>query len=269
MTNKTLLFLVVSFLTMMRSSALVVKEVLFDTPVSNHGARIRMIIKAKGLGDRFEIKSPDSIGGLKSPEYLAINAQGKMPLLLTGDAKYPIVESDTISRYVLDKYPGNPTFVPHNTMLRTLSNQVSRLHDVYVSSVQGCMYKPYGYIYSSFGTNRKAALGEFRKQLLIIESTLSRFYSLHPSLAGNYLCGHDISLADATLFPTMVFCHRILPTYFKLTENEYSGPTMKTWWRFMNEHEACAQEVRAEIEGAIDKWVESGRFEPIMQEMKA
>lgn len=94
----------------MRSAALAVKEVLFDTPVSNHGARVRMIIKAKGLADRIEIKSPDSIGGLKSPEYLAMNAQGKMPLLLTGDTKFPIVESDTISRYILDKYPESPSF---------------------------------------------------------------------------------------------------------------------------------------------------------------
>lgn len=136
-------------------------------------------------------------------------------------------------------------------MLRTLSNQVARLHDVYVSPVQGCMYKPHGYIYGAFGTDRQAALIEFRKQLMVIESTLSRFYSLYPGLAGNYLCGHDISLADATLFPTMVFCHRMLPAYFRLTENEFSGPTLKTWWRFMNEHEACAQEVRTEIEGLL------------------
>eukprot|EP01031_Cornospumella_fuschlensis_P050843 gene50843-62186_t len=253
---------------MRATAALAAKEVLFDTPVSNHGARVRMIIKAKRLSDRIDIKSPDSIGGLKSPEYLAINAQGKMPLLLTADTKLPIVESDTISRYILDKYPGHPSFIPQNIMLRTLSNQVSRLHDVYLSPVQGCMYKPYGYIYSSFGTDRKGALNEFRKQLGVIESTISRFYSLYPNLAGNYLCGHEISLADATLFPTMVFCYRMLPKYFTLAEHDFSGPTLRTWWRFMNEHESCAQEVRTEIEGAIDNWVESGRFEPILQELK-
>lgn len=58
------------------------REILYDMPVSNHGARCRMIIKAKGLlGNSVEIQQPAALGGLVSPEYAALNPQKKMPLL--------------------------------------------------------------------------------------------------------------------------------------------------------------------------------------------
>ena len=68
---------------------------LFDMPVSNNGARCRIIIYKKGLSltDDVLIKSPVDLGGLKSPEYLALNPQGLMPLLVTPEGSIP--ESDT------------------------------------------------------------------------------------------------------------------------------------------------------------------------------
>ena len=41
------------------------KDVLYDLPVSNHGARCRMIVYAKNLGSRIDIRSPEKLGGLK------------------------------------------------------------------------------------------------------------------------------------------------------------------------------------------------------------
>lgn len=56
---------------------------LFDAPVSNHGARVRLIVKTKKLLDsEVVIKEPSAIGGIKSALYQEYNAQGKMPLLL-------------------------------------------------------------------------------------------------------------------------------------------------------------------------------------------
>lgn len=49
---------------------------------------MRHIIYHKGLENEFDIVSPGVFGGLNSEQYLALNAQGKMPLLLlpTGQA---------------------------------------------------------------------------------------------------------------------------------------------------------------------------------------
>ena len=44
---------------------------LYDVPVSNNGARIRIAIYAKGLEDRIEVKAPTALGGLKSDEYVS------------------------------------------------------------------------------------------------------------------------------------------------------------------------------------------------------
>ena len=57
------------------------KNVLYDVPVSNNGARCRLIILLEAqLEDEFAITNPSEVGGLKSEEYLAMNPQGKMPL---------------------------------------------------------------------------------------------------------------------------------------------------------------------------------------------
>ena len=57
------------------------------------------------------------IGGLKSPEYLALNPQGKMPLLVADEITLP--ESDTICRYLLDRFSASsPSFVPSTAAAR-------------------------------------------------------------------------------------------------------------------------------------------------------
>ena len=38
------------------------KDILYDVSVSNHGARVRIILKEKGLENYVEIKSPQDIG---------------------------------------------------------------------------------------------------------------------------------------------------------------------------------------------------------------
>jgi len=100
--------------------------------VSNNGARCRIIIYKKGIEDQVSIVSPMDIGGLKSPEYLKLNPQGKMPLLVADEITLP--ESDTICRYLLDRFSENsPSFVPSTAVARARSDLLCRLHDMYLS----------------------------------------------------------------------------------------------------------------------------------------
>lgn len=59
-------------------------------------------------------------------------------------------------------------------------------------------------------TMRSAAIADLKKQLHIIES--------HVDEAGPYLCGAEVSLADATLFPTMIFMQVMLPKFLAKDE---------------------------------------------------
>jgi glutathione S-transferase len=101
-----------------------------------------MVIYYKGIEDEVEIKSPVTLGGLKSPEYLILNPHGKMPLLVTEDS-VAIPESDTIARYLMDRFSDmGPTLLGGSLLERTLSNAIARHHDVYIGAIQGCLYKP-------------------------------------------------------------------------------------------------------------------------------
>ena len=209
------------------------KDILYDMPVSNHGARVRIIIAAKELNSFIDIKKPQDIGGLKSPEYLKLNMQGKMPLYVT-DKGFPIPESDTICRYVIDKYNSDPSFIPKDILLRSLSDQISRIHDIYITPIQGCLYKAPGSLFSNYGSDRRSALNELKKQLNGIEQLLESFNEKFPKLSGNFLCGNEISLSDATLFPTVVFCVFMFPQFFNIEVNEFLGPKLQKWFKFLS-----------------------------------
>ena len=58
------------------------KHTLYDVPVSNNGARVRIILYKKGItSEEVDIVSPMEIGGLKSESFQKLNPQGKMPCL--------------------------------------------------------------------------------------------------------------------------------------------------------------------------------------------
>lgn len=197
------------------------KHILYDVPVSNNGAKCRLIMYKKGLPqEEVAIVSPMDIGGLKGEEYLAMNPQGKMPLLKVSDTGMAIPESDTICRYLISEYADRgPSFQLENVQ----SNLLSRFHDTYLSPLQGCLYKATP-PFANFGT-RKDALLEFQRQMQIIDDMIEE------DRDGIYLCGKEVSLADATLFPTMVFAQYMLPKFSNvLSQGEKTLPPKIDKW---------------------------------------
>lgn len=128
------------------------EHVLFDMPVSNNGARCRIILYKKELTkDQVEIISPVTMGGLKSPEYLARSPLGLMPCLSIQKEHISgmkhISESDTIARYLLSEYSDiGPSFAPDNPR----SNQIARWHDMYLTTIQGCLVSSSYYMYDHY-----------------------------------------------------------------------------------------------------------------------
>ena len=206
---------------------------LYDLPVSNHGARVRLLLYKKGLESAVKIVSPQELGGLRSDEYKALSPQGKMPLLVEDDGT-SVWESDAICRHLLDKHADTgPSLRPSTLASRTAAEVICRHHDAYLGPIQGCLYKP-APPFGRFGT-RAAALRELVEQLELIPTltlTLTNTLTPNPSPnstpnqceqleivealvdpTGPYLTGPDFSLADATLFPTMVFVAEMLPKF--------------------------------------------------------
>ncbi|GMH69207.1 hypothetical protein TrRE_jg12129 [Triparma retinervis] len=239
--------------------------------VSNHGARARYVIKSKGLQKEYNFLSPGTLGGLKSDDYLRLNPQGKMPLLTTSDG-LSIPESDVICRFLADKHISlAPTFVPSTLRGRLLSDLIVRIHDQYITPTQAALYRAPGSIFGAFGTDRKGAIEEIIKQLGVIEDLISdeKLWSGSSTsgIAGVYLCGDEISLADATLFPTLVFTEYMLPKFGFDTSPLF--PRLKAYHNSISGG-ACqaGKEVYEEVLGGLKQWEENGRWEPILEEWR-
>ena len=183
------------------------------------------------------------MGGLKSDAYLSLNPQGKMPLLVLPDGT-AIPESDTIARYVLDEWAAaGPSFDPGTPALRARANLAARLLDTYISPVQGCLYKAMG------AGDRAAQLADLARQLSVLE----------PVVLGPRVCGDAPSLADAALFPTLVFCTDILPAVYGWEDVFASRPKLGAHFEAMAADPVGAR-VIAEMRDGLRAWVDGDRW---------
>ena len=224
-------------------------HILFDMPVSNNGARVRAILYHKQLSQQqVDIISPMKLGGLKSEEFMALSPQGLMPALTIqkehASGMKHLSESDTIARYLLAEYAGiGPSFQPDNPR----SNQICRWHDVYLTTIQGCLYKPASRLPLGDYADRKSAIRAFQKNLKVIEGFMSD--------EGMYLCGDEVSLADASLFPTCVFAKYMLP---KFDDSEPPlPPKLNAWFDNLRTKDSVFSKIYDEImDTLVTSWDE-------------
>ena len=177
------------------------------------------------------------VGGFRSEEYLSINPQGKIPSLKCQTTGQSFAESDTVCRYLLSTYSDlGPTFQPDNP----LSNEIARFHDIYLTTIQSCLYKavpPFG----TFGT-RKDALKEYSKQLYVISDLMDD--------QGPYLCGEEVSLADASVFPSVVFASYMFPKFYQpelFMEDQPIPKKIEDWYQRMIDTDSAFQKVYEEV----------------------
>lgn len=64
------------------------------------------------------------------------------------------------------------------------------------------------------------------------QNQLATFEDL-ASAEGPFLAGKEVSLADATVWPTINFIRFMMP---KFDKNDFMGPRVSAWCEFMDEH---------------------------------
>jgi len=99
------------------------------------------------------------------------------------------------------------------------------------------------------------ALSELRRQLNIINELIED----HEGLC---LCSSEVSLADATLFPTMVFVKYMLPK-FGVPATEVLPPKINKWFEAVVQGDSDFAFVYDEVVGGLKKWDENGRWDTI------
>ena len=187
---------------------------LFDIPVSNNGARARMILYYKQIDDtEVTIASPADLGGMDSSAFLELNPHGKVPCLVTTERKEAIPESDTIARFLCAKFADRaPDLMPAEPMAAMRCDRITRHHDMYVASIQTALYKVAGSagpgIFPPFGSqgSRAEALAELVKQVGALDALIDN--------DGPYLLGAQVRRSLDAQAPYVAIAWRLSATLY-------------------------------------------------------
>ena len=160
--------------------------------------RALLALQLKGL-DFKATEVHGSKGDNKTPEYLAMNPHGKVPVLKDGDTT--IYESLAILAYLDRKYPEIPLFgaTPEESALiwqRTMEFETlmpaivrSVIRPIFMGAVEGNE------------TAINESIAELKTEFARYEGWLD---------SDDYLAGDSLSAVDISLYPTMAICARVL-----------------------------------------------------------
>eukprot|EP00775_Hariotina_reticulata_P011007 gene11007-11161_t len=222
------------------------KPTLIDVPVSNHGARVRHVIYHKGIEEDFDVVPPKALGGIGSEQYKSVNPENKMPILVLPNGT-ALIESEVIVQYILDKWSyAGPSMMAATPELRAVANLAARIHDQYITPIQGCLYRKFD------AAERAAMLEQLVKQMDVLEGLC----------VGPYVAGESITAGDSALVGTFVFFTFTLERYFGWPDVFAGRPKLATWWKLMQQDPA-AKRVIEEVTGGLEGWASRNRWDDL------
>lgn len=170
----------------------------YQSNLSPYAARVRILAHAKGL--RLECMLPPG-GGLKSPEFLAINPLGKIPCLSHDGAVLP--ESEIICEYLEDAFP-TPTLRPVDPQVRARVRLLSRMGDLYIAPHLSKLFGQF-----NAKTRDAVTIGEAFAGIDTALGQVAHFLD-----GPDYAVGGRLSLADCTLAPLLFMIDAFLAPAF-------------------------------------------------------
>lgn len=218
---------------------------LYASPLSPFSARVRFSLYFKNIP--FEQVKPSSLGGMRSPGFLAVTPLGKIPVLET-DSGWRLPESDVIVEYLEDAVP-NPSLRPEGPESIAAARLLSRLSDLYL-----LMRLLHGGLTSMMpvASNRKPdppdetvvqrEWEEVSKALDHIEHFMAN--------RGPFALGENPSTADGALIPYLVFVDNAA-RFFGRSEWPGSRPRLSNYLDAVSAAEPAAARVRGEVEQAL------------------
>jgi len=177
---------------------------LYNVPVSSYGAKVRIILRHKGL-DWTELTPPDGYG---SPAYRAIIASGTVPAIIDGDLA--LADSEAIAEYLDEAHPA-PVMMPPGIEARARAREISRFHDTRLEPVLRAYF---GQVAPS--TRDPEVIASNARLLQDRLDQLALIASPHPLMTGEALaiadCGFVASFAILALLQDILDLPVTLPT---------------------------------------------------------
>lgn len=183
---------------------------LYHHPMSRASTVVWML---EECGVPYELVPVDLMGGAqKSPEHLALNPMGKVPVLVDGGV--PITETAAIGVYLADRYSSGRLAPTLEDPRRGPYIQWC----FYTPSVVeiGCMAKASGWTFKT----AQAGFGSYDRMLATVDGALSR---------GPWVLGEQFTMADVILGGTMLWMLQFnmiepLPSFNAYAERLLSRP---------------------------------------------
>lgn len=180
---------------------------------SNYVARVVLFARLKGLTLVPEMPA----GGIKTPEYLARNPMGKMPVLEVDGTAIP--ESEVICEFLEDLHPGTGG-LPGTPAERARARLIARIHDVYLSPAVSTLFRNL-----NPAKRDEAAVAGAKSAAETGFGYLEHFVVATPFAAGSRL-----SLADCALLPTFVLLRKTAFPAFGLTDPSAGTGALGRWF---------------------------------------
>jgi glutathione S-transferase len=146
----------------------------------------------------YDLKLMSLLGGdLKTPEYLAINPRGKVPVII--DNGYSLWESSAIMEYLEDQYPDRP-LLPSDPKDRATARRIAAEAHTYLYPplrrlMEQTLFRPDGNEEQSI---IQTALTDLQQELAYFEVALQ-----------NEFFSSMLSIADFTIYPLLALVDRI------------------------------------------------------------
>ena len=185
---------------------------LYGSLASPYVARVVLVARFKGL----ELPVEMPAGGLKTPEYLALNPFGKMPTLEHGERH--VIESEVICEYLEELHPAK-SVLPGDALDRARARTISRVVDLYVGPESSSLFRQ-----MNPATRDAAAVDAGKAKLADGLRILDGLMATGPWAAGAF------SLADCTLLPRVLLIQRTLVPVLGVPDPVASGPRLAAWW---------------------------------------
>jgi len=151
-----------------------------------------LALAVKGL-EYFPRRLSNTAGDQKSPEYLAINPRGHVPVLVDGDTV--VTETLAVLSYIDAAYPAPPLFGETPEQTARIWQTISEC-DAHLRGPVGNISRPlFRGKTAEFGEQIVSAAGDVRDELALLESRLSETA---------WLAGGDISAADLVVYPVLM-----------------------------------------------------------------
>jgi len=148
---------------------------------------------------------PPPGGSTRSPEYLAINPIGKLPVLVT-DEGLAIAESETILDYLDEQFPA-PSLMPSDPAERVRMRNIIRSFELYATPAMSRLFKQMDPATRDEAVTA-AEIANWRNGLGLCDQFVTD---------AMFAVGGAISKADCVLLPSLLLCE-VVASIFELDD---------------------------------------------------